>query len=256
MSQEGASSSSEPLDPELTIVIPVLNEGENIAEVLGEIDEKLGGKASFEVLFVDDGSRDDTVKEIHRAKERWPWIRLVRHRRTCGKSSALVTGARRARGAWIASMDGDGQNDPADLWKLYQRVLQPGVAADLLLVAGQRRRRNDTALKQMSSRVANGVRMYLSGDPVPDAACGLKVYRRDVFLELPRFDNMHRFLSALFQRHGGTVISVPIDDRPRIHGRSKYGFHNRLWVGIADLFGVIWLRRRRLAIEEMEEEET
>lgn len=219
-----------------------------------EIDEKISGRAPFEVLFVDDGSSDATVAEIRAAMERWPWIRLARHNRPCGKSAGLVTGARHARCDWIANMDGDGQNDPADLWRLYEQVKAPEAAADLLLVAGQRRRRNDTVLKQISSKVANKVRMFLSGDSVPDAACGLKVYRRDAFLELPRFDNMHRFLSALFQRHGGAVISVPIEDRPRIHGSSKYGFHNRLWVGIADLLGVIWLRRRSLPIDEMKEE--
>jgi dolichol-phosphate mannosyltransferase len=241
--------------PLLSIAIPVLDEGENISKVVAEIEEKLTGRVEFEVVFVDDGSSDNTVAAIREAAAQFSYIRLVRHRQTGGKSAGLITAALAARAEWIGTMDGDGQNDPADLWNLAKVALAPEVSPKLLLVAGHRRRRNDTRLKQMSSKVANGVRMRLSGDPTPDAACGLKVFRRDAFLELPRFDNMHRFLSALFRRHGGEVVSVMVGDRPRLHGESKYGLHNRLWVGISDLLGMVWLNRRTLRNEVMNEEE-
>lgn len=232
--------------PELSLVIPVLDEAENIPEVVAEIEEKLRGRLDYEVVFVDDGSRDETVARILEAAARDPRIRLVRHRGNRGKSAGLVTGAQHARAPWIATMDGDGQNDPVYVEKLFARTRAADAPPDLGLVAGRRLRREDTWLKQVSSRIGNGVRMRILGDPIPDAACGLKVFRRREFLELPRFDNMHRFLSALFRRHGMAVESVAVQDRPRAHGDSKYGLHNRLWVGIGDLVGMLWLQRRPL----------
>ena len=252
------SSANDPAptqDPALSIVIPVFNEEENIPTVVSEIERKLVDRGDFELLFVDDGSRDGTVRSIQEQAAERPWIRLVRHRSNFGKSAGLITAARSARAPWVATMDGDGQNDPEDLWRLAEVALDPEVSPDLLLVAGHRRRRNDTYLKQLSSRVANGVRMRLSGDPTPDAACGLKIFRRDAFLELPQFDNMHRFLSALFRRQGGEVVSVMVEDRPRLYGESKYGLHNRLWVGMADLLGMMWLQRRSIRREVMPEED-
>ena len=232
---------------ELSIVIPVLNEEENIPQLLEELEQKLDGRLSYELIFVDDGSQDSTARLVEEAASRVDHIRLLRHDRTRAKSAALVTGARAAQAEWIATMDGDGQNDPDDLWNLVVASRAPDAPEGLGLVAGQRRRRADTWLKQISSKVGNGVRMRLSGDRTPDAACGLKLFRRDIFLQLPRFENMHRFLSALFRREGAEVISVKVDDRPRMHGESKYGLHNRLWVGIADLLGVMWLQRRPLS---------
>ncbi len=233
--------------PELSIVIPVLNEEENVGPIVEEIEAKLSGRLSYELVFVDDGSMDRTAERVREAAARSDRIRLVRHRRTCGKSAAMVTGVKAARAGWVATMDGDGQNDPEDLWNLFAAARDPQAPPGLGLVAGERRRRADTWLKRLSSKIGNGVRMRLLGDPNPDAACGLKLFRRDPFLELPRFDNMHRFLSALFRREGATVLSVPVEDRPRLHGDSKYGLHNRLWVGIGDLIGVRWLQRRPLA---------
>jgi len=241
--------------PELSIVIPVVDEAENIASVFAELQAKLASHGGFEVVFVDDGSGDSTVEEIQRLIGEHPHVRLLRHRGNCGKSAALITGATAARADWVVNMDGDGQNDPDDLWRLVEASRRADAAADLLLVAGQRRQRNDTRLKQISSRVANRVRRGITGDPTPDAACGLKLYRRDAFLQLPRFDNMHRFLSALFLRHGGSVVSVLVEDRPRAAGASKYGFFDRLWVGIADLFGVMWLQRRRLRAELLDDQD-
>ena len=233
---------------ELSIVIPVLNEEANIRPLLEEIELKLAPRLRFELVFVDDGSSDRTAELIEEAASLSETrdIRLIRHDRVCGKSAALVTGVGAARAEWVATMDGDCQNDPDDLWNLVAASRASDAAGRLGLVAGQRRRRADTRLKQLSSKIGNGVRMRLSGDPTPDAACGLKLFRRDDFLELPRFRNMHRFLSALFLREGTEVISVPVEDRRRLHGKSKYGLHNRLWVGIADLLGVMWLQRRPL----------
>ncbi len=253
--KQAAGGDQQSTSLELSIVIPVLNEEQNISHILEEIEQKLSGRLRFELIFVDDGSSDRTAELVSAAASRRDEaapeggkrpIRLIRHDRVCGKSAALVTGVRAARATWVATMDGDGQNDPEDLWHLVTASRVPDAPRDLGLVAGQRRRRADTGLKQLSSKIGNGVRMRLSGDRTPDAACGLKLFRRDAFLELPRFENMHRFLSALFRREGAAVISVPVNDRRRLHGESKYGLHNRLWVGIADLLGVMWLQRRPL----------
>ncbi len=170
-------------------------------------------------------------------------LTLLRHRAGCGQSAAIITGVRAARGAWIATLDGDGQNDPADIPALLARAQVPGGPAPLL-VAGHRTRRRDSRVKKMSSRAANAIRARMLGDATPDTGCGLKVFQRAAFLELPAFDHMHRFLPALFIRAGGQVVSVPVGHRPRTRGASKYGTLDRLWVGIFDLIGVAWLQRR------------
>jgi len=171
----------------------------------------------------------------------------------CGQSTAIATGVRHARAPLIATLDGDGQNDPADIQLLWQRWQAEHAAGDTapLLLVGWRVQRRDTALRRLSSRVANGVRSRLLGDATPDTGCGLKVFPRELFLRLPFFDHLHRFLPALAQREGGQVVSMPVSHRARPAGTSKYGIHNRLWVGIVDLFGVMWLQRRatRPAIE-------
>jgi dolichol-phosphate mannosyltransferase len=172
-----------------------------------------------------------------------PQVRLIRHAVRSGQSAAVATGVRAARAPWIATLDGDGQNDPADIPKLLDRASDAN-SSRLRLVMGNRTTRRDTWLRRMSSRVANGVRGRLLRDGTPDTGCGIKVFDRAVFLDMPRFDHMHRFMPALFQREGYEVVSVPVNHRERTRGKSKYGLHNRLWVGIVDLVGVMWLIRR------------
>jgi dolichol-phosphate mannosyltransferase len=169
----------------------------------------------------------------------------LRHHVSCGQSAAVATGVKAARAPIIATLDGDGQNDPADIPALLQRLLSESEdGRDLLLVAGHRQKRRDDGLRRLSSKIANRVRAGLLGDDTPDTGCGLKLFTRAAFLDMPRFDHMHRFLPALMIRRGGRVVSLPVHHRPRERGVSKYGVWNRLWVGIVDLFGVMWLQRR------------
>ena len=223
--------------PEISVVIPVCNEVDNVGPLAREIVAALQGKA-FEILFVDDGSTDGTADAVRELRDSIPQLRLLRHSFRSGQSAAVCSGVRHARAEWIATLDGDGQNDPADIPKLYDSRF---VAE---LVMGNRVQRRDTWLRHAQSRVANGVRGWLLGDGTPDTGCGIKVMQRAQFLELPRFDHMHRFLPALFLRAGARVVSVPVAHRPRARGTSKYGLFDRLWVGIVDIFGVMWLRRR------------
>jgi dolichol-phosphate mannosyltransferase len=227
---------------DLSLVIPVRNEQPNVAPLVTEIRAALDGRLDYEIVYVDDGSSDGTGDEVRRVARDFPRLRLVRHRTSCGQSAAIRTGVKAARAPWIATLDGDGQNDPADIPALWERVRgEPGRAT---LIAGWRQKRRDSWVKRLSSRVANGVRSRLLGDATPDTGCGLKLFRRDLFLDLPYFDHMHRFLPALVLRSGGRTVSVPVNHRPRERGRSNYGTLDRLMVGITDLFGVMWLKRR------------
>jgi dolichol-phosphate mannosyltransferase len=230
------------MTPEISVVIPVCNEAENVGPLAREIATALAGR-EFEVLFVDDGSTDQTAAAVIAARAEIPQVRLLRHSFRSGQSAAVATGVRFARADWVGTLDGDGQNDPADLPKLFAAHLDPA-NADVVLVQGHRTTRKDTAFRRLQSRIANGVRSRLLGDGTPDTGCGIKVMQRASFLDLPRFDHMHRFLPALFQRAGGRVVSVPVHHRPRARGTSKYGMLDRLWVGIVDIGGVMWLRRR------------
>ena len=229
---------------ELSIVVPVRNEQDNILPLLAEIHAALGEHREFEVVYVDDGSTDRTSSVLRTAMTQYPRLRVIAHARSCGQSAALFTGVRAAQGAWIATLDGDGQNDPADLPMLLAARDEPGRPANLQLLTGYRRARRDRWLKRVSSRIANGVRSRLLGDATPDTGCGLKLIQRNTYLQLPFFDHMHRFLPALVQRNGGATISIDVNHRPRASGISNYGTLDRLWVGIVDLFGVMWLRRR------------
>lgn len=223
--------------PLLSVVVPVRNEGPNIAPLVAEIRQALSG-VEHEIVYVDDGSSDDTLAHLQAAG-----VVARRHRESCGQSAAIVTGVRAARGAWIATLDGDGQNDPADIPALLAHA-RSDTGAGPLLVAGHRTRRRDSWTKRQSSRLANRIRAALLHDATPDTGCGLKLFRRDAFLEIPHFDHMHRYLPALFIRAGGRVVSVPVNHRPRTLGRSNYGTLDRLWVGVFDLVGVFWLQRR------------
>ena len=225
--------------PLISVVVPVRNEAPNIAPLIAEIRAALAA-IPHEILYVDDGSTDETPARLREEAARGP-VRILRHRQGCGQSAAIVTGVRAAAGHWIATLDGDGQNDPADIPALFARAqAEPG----LVLIAGHRTTRRDSATKRLTSRIANTVRATLLGDATPDTGCGLKMFTRAAFLELPAFDHMHRYLPALFIRAGGRVVSVPVNHRPRLRGASKYGTWDRLWVGLVDLLGVIWLQHR------------
>ncbi len=236
---------------DLSVVVPVLNEADNVDSLVEEIGEALEGDIAFEIVYVDDGSTDGTVERLTELQERLPpgRLRILRHRRNFGQSAALQTGVRAARAPWIVTLDGDGQNDPADIPKLLAVRDAPDAPADLQLISSLRLKRRDTWLRRISSRVANGVRQRLLHDRTSDSATGFKLVSRDAFLALPYFDHMHRFIPALIQRGGGRMLTAPVNHRPRRHGTSKYGLHNRLWVGIVDLLGVMWLQRRFVAPE-------
>ena len=228
---------------DLSVVIPARNEAPNVAPLVAEIRRALDGRIEYEIVYVDDGSTDATAAEIRGLAREFPQLRLIRHRASCGQSMAVLTGVKTARAGWIATLDADGQNDPADIPGLWE-IARSAPASPPLMVAGQRQKRRDTWTKRAASRAANAIRRALLGDGTPDTGCGLKLFRRDFFLELPRFDHMHRFLPALTLRQGGKVVSVPVNHRPRKRGQSNYGVFDRLWVGITDLLGVMWLMRR------------
>jgi dolichol-phosphate mannosyltransferase len=243
---------------EFSIVIPAHDEAKNVAPCLEQISAALEGKGEYEVLWVDDGSKDDTLPRLMAQARRFSHLRIVRHRRRSGQTAALATGVARARASLIVTLDGDGQNDPADIPRLLEVFGAATRGPAPQLVTGYRRRRQDAWLKRITSRIANTVRAGLLRDRTPDTGCGLKVFRRDAFLALPAFDHMHRFLPALFLREGGTVLSVEVCHRPRLHGRTHYGTFDRLWVGIVDLLGVMWLLRRAVhpEVEEITGSET
>jgi dolichol-phosphate mannosyltransferase len=226
----------------LSVVVPVHNEAENVAVLADEIAAALRGRIGFEMVFVDDASRDGTLAELTRLKSTHPELRVVRQLNQCGQSTAVRSGVKAARAPWIATLDGDGQNDPADIPRLL--ATRDGADPAVRCYAGWRTTRRDSFVKRITSKIANGVRSRILRDATPDTGCGLKLFERAAFLDLPYFDHMHRFLPALFQRAGHGVVSVPVGHRPRTRGQSKYGTWNRLWVGIADLRGVGWLIRR------------
>jgi dolichol-phosphate mannosyltransferase len=230
---------------DLSIVIPARNEVENVAPLVGEIRAALVGRLAYEIVYVDDGSDDATALEIIRLAVGNSDLRLLRHAQSYGQSAAIRSGVEAARADWIATLDADGQNDPADIPALW-RLAREAPARPPLLIAGRRRQRLDSWSKRAASQIANAVRRRMLGDETPDTGCGLKLLPRKLFLDLPAFDHMHRFLPALVLRAGGKVRSVPVNHRPRHRGVSKYGVFDRLGVGIVDLFGVLWLQRRAM----------
>jgi len=235
----------------VSVVVPVKDEADNVASLIGEIASALSTEPTFEIVYVDDGSSDDTLARLRVLMAEVPQLRIIGHARSAGQSMAIASGIDAATNDTIVTLDGDGQNDPADIpAALVTYRAHPGPAP--VMVCGHRVNRRDTWMKRLSSRIANSVRSGLLGDGTPDTGCGLKVFSRQVFLALPRFDHMHRFLPALMIRQGGIALSVPVNHRARAGGRSKYGVWNRLWVGIVDLFGVIWLIRRGVRPEVTE----
>ena len=231
--------------PRAAVVIAVLDEADNVESVCAEAIPALGPVSPFEIVFVDDGSADGTACLVQAMAGRDPRVRLVRHGRRCGKSQAVRTGVLAARAPWIATMDGGGQNDPADLVPMLQAAWAAGAPAPL--VAGIRVQRDDPWPRRAATRVANGFRAAVLGDRCPDTACAMKVFRRDDFLLLPCFEGMHRFLPALFRRYGRPLINHPVGHRARREGRSKYTNWGRALVGVVDLLGVMWLVGRTCA---------
>ncbi len=239
------------MKPDLSIVVPVFNEQDNVAALLREILSALRGKTAFEVVFVDDHSRDQTLAVLRAANADAPELRVLHHAHQSGQSTAILSGVKAARGAWIATLDGDGQNDPADIPKLLET--RATAATDVKLFAGWRVDRKDSGSKRWASRWANAIRARLLHDATPDTGCGIKLFEREAFLGLPYFDHMHRYLPALMQRAGWKTLSVPVNHRPRGAGVSKYNNLQRAWVGLSDLRGVAWLikRSKRTAVEEI-----
>ena len=228
---------------DFSVVVPVCNEAENVEPLAREIDAALNNRA-YEMIFVNDGSTDETAAILKKLKSSLPALRVLSHSFRSGQSAAVASGVRAARAPWVATLDGDGQNDPADIPRLIEARDGPEGRGVQLIMGNRKASRKDTAFRKLQSSVANGVRSSLLGDGTPDTGCGIKLFSREVFMDLPRFDHMHRFLPALFQRQGARVVSVPVSHRPRTRGTSKYGMLNRLWVGIVDIGGVMWLRRR------------
>jgi len=235
--------------PTVSVVVPVRNEAGNIAPLVAEIAQAFAG-TSFEIVYVNDGSSDGTEAELVSLRKSRPWLRQIRHASSCGQSSAVRTGVMHARAPLVVTLDGDGQNDPSFLPSLLAALqASPRVG----LVAGQRVGRKATGFKKLQSRIANGVRGFVLRDGTRDTGCGLKAFRRDLFLSLPYFDGLHRFLPALVRREGYDIGYVDVVDRQRGHGVSNYGLWDRLWVGILDLLGVWWLVRRKKRVPETTE---
>ncbi len=237
--------------PRVSVIVPVLDEAGNVVPLLDEISTAMQALAPFEVIFIDDASRDETAQQLQQAKATRPWLRVLQHERTAGQSRALRSGIMAAQAPWIARLDGDGQNDPADLPQLLQQAWQAaggetggeaGISA--VLVAGQRTKRQDNWRRRLASKFANKLRSGLLRDNCPDSACGVKVHRREDWLMLPFFSGIHRYEPALFLHMGAKVLLAPVHHRPRGQGVSKYTNWRRAIWGLFDLFGVAWLIRR------------
>jgi dolichol-phosphate mannosyltransferase len=236
--------------PQLSVVVPVFNEQDNVGPLLREIVAALRGRVAFEAVFVDDDSKDGTLAALKALKGEVPELRVLHHTKQSGQSTAIRTGVRHARAPWVATLDGDGQNDPADIPKLL--AARDAAEPAIRLFAGWRVNRQDSGSKRWASRWANAIRARMLRDDTPDTGCGIKLFERAAFLDLPYFDHMHRYLPALMQRAGFRTVSVPVNHRARSTGVSKYNNLNRALVGIRDLMGVAWLivRSKRTGVEE------
>lgn len=230
----------------ISVVVPVLNEAENVRALVGEIAAAAASVPIREIVYVDDGSSDDTLDRLLALAQDVPMLRVVCHGRTLGQSAAFLSGARAATQDLLVFMDGDLQNDPADIGLLLEQYRASSAGGGHVAVLGQRAVRNDSRIRRISSRLANRLRAKVLDDGTRDTGCSLKLMRRDDFLALPYFDHMHRFLPALLLRNGTHLQHVAVSHRPRVHGRSKYGFWNRALVGAVDLLGAAWLMQRKL----------
>lgn len=234
----------------LSVVIPVYNELDNLEALYKEIATVLdAADFVYEVIFIDDGSTDGSQIKLKDLNLNFPLIKMISHRANYGQSAALFSGVKVARYSIIVSLDGDGQNDPADIPKLFELYQENST-----IILGLRQKRDDSSLRKFSSWVGNTIRRRLLHDDCPDTGCSLKLFPRQAFLELPHFNHLHRFLPALFKRAGFKLIHVPVNHRARWHGQSKYGVMNRLFVGIHDLIGVHWLLKRPCAPEVLSDE--
>lgn len=230
--------------PEFSVVSPVRNEAENVEQLVREIAQSLGGRA-FEIIFVDDSSQDDTRARLFALKEKIPNLRVIGHRKNAGQSRAVRTGVLAARSDIVLTLDGDGQNDPADLPALLSQLNRAGAPGDLALVQGRRDKRIDSGWKKFGSRFANNVRRSILKDSNTDSGCGMRAFKRDAYLQLPYFDHMHRYLPALMQSEGFMVEERAVGHRARTHGKSNYTNFGRLADAVSDMRGVMWLRKRR-----------
>lgn len=234
---------------ELSIIVPVYNEIDNVEPLYREICQALMTNYVFEVIFVDDGSTDGTREKLTQLARDNPSCRLIKHKGNYGQSAGIVSGARAAHYPWLVTLDGDGQNDPADIPLLIEAI----DVDKPCIVLGNRKKRDDHWLKRFSSRVGNGIRRRLLDDGCPDTGCSLKLFPREAFLQLPHFKHLHRYIPALFKRAGYQSVNIGVNHRPRLHGVSKYGVMNRLFVGIHDLIGVRWLMKRPCCPESCHE---
>lgn len=232
--------------PRLTVVVPAYNEEDNVQPLAEETVAALSSlPGGFELILVDDASTDSTAQRIREIA--LPQVRGVFHRINCGQSAAVGTGFQAARGEWVATLDGDGQNDPADLPAMLEQAIRSGVDC----VTGVRRKRRDTFIRRFSSKAANGFRKWITGDQVSDSGCGIRVVRRSALREIPVFNGMHRFLPTLLRGQGFSVTEMTVNHRERVRGTSKYGVHNRLWRGIRDCFGIRWYLKRAVRSDRL-----
>lgn len=242
--RQGPADEDAPERPHISVVVPMYNEQDNAPVLVAEIAAAMAPVGAFEIITVDDASSDDSLKILTELKQKFPQLRVLHHRDNAGQSRAVRTAVLAARGEIIATLDGDGQNDPADIPALVQQLTRADAPPLLAMVAGERAKRQDSAAKKFASRFANGLRKRVLRDGANDTGCGLKVFYRGGFLRLPYFDHLHRYLPAMMVREGLVVEFAPVNHRPRLHGSSKYTNLNRALVAIRDMMGVIWLQAR------------
>ncbi len=238
----------------ITIVVPIYNEEDNIKSLLEEIAKAAKNVPISEIIYVDDNSTDKSFEVLKKLRKGFPSLRIIKHKTNSGQSAALWTGIKAAGNDIIVTMDGDGQNNPLDVKLLYDKYMENCEQYPKIMIAGERKQRNDSIVRILSSRIANNIRAAILKDKTSDTGCSLKLFRRRDYMNLPYFDHMHRFLPALMIREGVKLEHVKVSHRPRTHGVSKYGTWNRAFVGISDVRGVLWLQKRSRRAEEVYEE--